>query len=369
VVRGTEALKEHIDAWQDLSDNALEPNIFYEAWMMIPAVEAFGADAELYFVFIYAPGLRRHSKKFSCGFFPLELSRRYKNLPVVVFRLWKHIHCFLCTPLLRAEKAQAALATFLDWLESDEAPAQLMEFASITADGAFHKFLIDEFNQRARLTFTSDNYNRALLNLRSNTGTSFSGRHKKELRRKQTRLSDAGTLEYIALEPEGDAEHWIKDFIQLEAEGWKGKEGTAFASETAPRKFFESAVKGAFDKDRLMMLALKFNGKPIAMKCNFISGRGSFSFKITYDETFSRYSPGVLLELENVRRVSAMTQVEWMDSCAVSEHFMINRLWADRRTIETILVSTGKRPGDFVVSVLPMLRWLRRKFLRKAQTK
>ncbi|MEO8428393.1 MAG: GNAT family N-acetyltransferase, partial [Verrucomicrobiota bacterium] len=302
VERGMDALKEHVEAWEDLAGNALEPNIFYEAWMMLPAVEAFGAVEELYFVFIYAPDVKRPSgKRILCGFLPLELSHRYKKLPVTVFSSWKHIHCFLCTPLLRVERAQEALAAFFEWLAAYESPAQLMEFRSITADGVFHKFLIDEFNQRACLTFSSDRYNRALFKPRSNAGAGISGRHKKELRRIQTRLAAIGALEYVALESDADAEAWINDFIQLEASGWKGKDGSALASEAAHRSFFESAATGAIERDRLMMLALRLNGKPIAMKCNFISGGGSFAFKIAFDGTYSRYSPGMLLEMENIR--------------------------------------------------------------------
>jgi hypothetical protein len=97
----------------------------------------------------------------------------------------------------------------------------------------------------------------------------------------------------------------------------------------------------------------------------FLTGGGSFAFKIAFDEKYSRYSPGVLLEVENMRRVNALAQVEWMDSCAVSQHFMINRLWTGRRSIATILLSTGKGPADFLVSALPMLRWFKRQIRRQ----
>jgi hypothetical protein len=66
-----------------------------------------------------------------------------------------------------------------------------------------------------------------------------------------------------------------------------------------------------------------------------------------------------------MQRINAMPKIEWMDSCAVSEHFMINRLWTKRRTIETLLCSTGKAPADFLVSVLPLMRWFKRKISRK----
>ena len=39
---------------------------------------------------------------------------------------------------------------------------------------------------------------------------------------------------------------------------------------------------------------------------------------------------------------------------------MINRLWLDRRTIQTVLIPTGKGAGDFWVSIMPLVRGLNR---------
>jgi hypothetical protein len=40
---------------------------------------------------------------------------------------------------------------------------------------------------------------------------------------------------------------------------------------------------------------------------------------------------------------------------------MFNRLWLARLTIQNLIVSTGKAPGAFVVSVTPLLSWINRK--------
>jgi len=37
---------------------------------------------------------------------------------------------------------------------------------------------------------------------------------------------------------------------------------------------------------------------------------------------------------------------------------MIDRLWTGRRLIETVVVSAKDPGGDFLVSVLPVLRWM-----------
>ena len=109
------------------------------------------------------------------------------------------------------------------------------------------------------------------------------------------------------------------------------------------------------------MLALRLEGRPIAYKCNFLAGPGSFTFKIAFDENYAGYSPGMLLEIENVRRLHAQSQIAWVDSCADPLNFMFNRLWLTRRTIQNLIVSTGQAPGDFVVSMIPLLSWINRK--------
>ena len=45
-----------------------------------------------------------------------------------------------------------------------------------------------------------------------------------------------------------------------------------------------------------------------------------------------------------------------MDSCAVSDHFMANRLWTSRREITTRLIGTGAASGRLFVRALPLLQ-------------
>src|SRR6185436_15718227 len=117
-------------------------------------------------------------------------------------------------------------------------------------------------------------------------------------------------------------------------------------------------------RGRLMMLGLRLAGRWIALKCNFLSGEGSFAFKIAYDEEYARFSPGTLLELENIRRFHAQPELRWMDSCADPDHFMANRLWLDRRGLADLVTTTGRAAGELMVSSLPLLHWMSRTLRR-----
>ena len=368
LVNKSSALEEHVPAWEDLAASALEPNPFYEHWMLLPALKAFGQGEDIRVILIFACDRARPSQPpLLCGLFPLERKARYRGFPIATLSLWKHLFCFLCTPLIRAEYGRECLAAFFDWLASDSNDCPLMEFNFIAGEGPLYRLLASRFNEQASLTFVSECFTRAMFRPAADAETylkaAISRSHRKDLRRKQKRLSELGEFEYTALEPGQDPDPWLEEFLQIESSGWKKEDGGALASSDSSRNFFMAAAKEAHRRNRLMMIASRVDGRPVAMKCNFLAGPGSFAFKIGFDENFSHFSPGMLLEIENIRRLHAMNKIQWMDSCATPDHFMINRLWTDRRIIQTTLVSTGKRPGDLAVSLMPLLRWLNRKRL------
>ncbi|MEW6212618.1 MAG: GNAT family N-acetyltransferase [Acidobacteriota bacterium] len=361
-------LEDHIKAWDDLAASALEPNVFYESWMLTPALRKFGSE-KIRVALIYARDKARPKTNVLCGLFPLEVEPRYKRLPLKALRLWQHTYCSLCTPLVRAGCGPEVLQTFFNWLESERREPSLIEFQSVSADGPFHHALIDALNRRSQLSFVSDLHTRALFRPRADADcylrAAVSREHRKDVRRKERSLLGLGQIEYSLLDAGEDARAWIEEFLYLESSGWKGKNRSAMASNDASREYFIEIATEAFRRERLMMAALRLDGQAIAMKCNFLSGAGSFAFKIAFDESHARYSPGLLLEIENIRRLHCLPSIEWMDSCARPDHPMINRLWLDRRAIQTTLISSGRAMGDLAISLMPLARWLRRKMKRR----
>jgi hypothetical protein len=375
VVEELDALQDYLRSWQDLASAALEPNVFYEPWMLLPALQAFGAGRRLQFVLVLAPDPARPlGPPLLCGLFPLEIEGRYtgvsRRLPFKTLRFWRRPEItYLCTPLLRAECARETIAAFFDWVAAGSHGCALLEFNFVSGDGPFHHLLIDFFNEHKKLTCVTNIFTRALFRPAADPETYLrSALHRtrrKELKRQERRLAEAGRLEYEALDGAADVDAWIEDFLQVEAISWKGKGGRALVCNEAERDYFAAVAREAFRRGQLMMLALRFDGRVIAHKCNFLSGPGSFAYKIAFDEAFSRHSPGVLLELENLRRLHARPEIRWMDSCADADHFMINHLWTDRRTIQSLVIEAGRSPGGLVVAAIPFLKWLNRRVVRR----
>jgi len=289
-----------------------------------------------------------------------------KGLPLGELRLWRHAQCYLCTPLLRSGFESEALEAFLGWLARDSG-ASLLRLHYLPGEGPFHCALLRHFERHPRLMHFTERYTRALFRPRRSAEgylrAAVPGRKLKEFRRLARRLADQGQLEYRQFGRGEPAADWILAFLALEERGWKGRAGTALASTPASRAWFERIALEAARRGRLLMHGLYLNGRALALSCKIRAGDGAYAFKIAYDEDYEQFSPGLLLELEQIVRMHGAARIGWLDSCAVPEHFMANRLWLDRRALETVTLAAGGA-GALLVLLLPILRWVRRGLAR-----
>jgi CelD/BcsL family acetyltransferase involved in cellulose biosynthesis len=303
------------------------------------------------------------------GLFPLQ---RVRGTYGTTLRLFDHDYSFLKTPLLRRGHAVEAWHCFLDWGEKDS-QADLIELPGIRAEGPPAQSLVAALHERRMLSLVTDWHARALLSRAASADAyieeTLTAKNRHEVQRQQRRLSELGSVECRLFNERCDADEWREDFLQLEAHGWKGAANTAFAKSSEGRQFFTEAFRRGAQAGRLQLLGLWLNDRPIALKLNLLSPPGAFAFKIAYDEEFSKYSPGVQLELQNIHCLHACLGIQWMDSCAAPDHPMINRLWRERTIIQDILISTGTVRGHLALGLRPLARAARRLFRRHSVTK
>jgi hypothetical protein len=165
---------------------------------------------------------------------------------------------------------------------------------------------------------------------------------RKEYNRLWNRLGETGALEFTA-GADIRFDRWLEDFFALERSGWKGKRGTALAEREHERLFFETMCRSAYSAGRFHAAEITLDGKPIAMLASFVSGRGAHSFKIAYDEDFARYSPGALLMMKVIGAFHDDPRIDWVDSCAIPNHPMIDHIWAERRVMRELNTATHHR--------------------------
>lgn len=338
-------LRDVVPAWDALTRQALEPNVFYESWALLPALESLTRpDISVTVLLVWAD--TAHSRL--TGLLPLVKVETYQKFPACHWMNWLHPHCPLGTPLVHRDAAEQTLQALFAWLR-DHSGALAFSLNKVPAEGNFALQLRAFAQQRGDWVNEYDTWERALLTA-GLSGEAYVNKHQrnkklKEYRRLRRRLEALGTLECHALLP-GQSQglsQWIKDFLDLEEQGWKGRALTAMSCQPGERQFAEDLIRNAAAQGQLMMLKLLLNEQVIAIKLNLIGAtQGGYALKIAYHETYAAYSPGVLLELENIYCTLDNTQLPWMDSCAVPNHPMINHLWAERRKIANFHISTHR---------------------------
>jgi hypothetical protein len=329
--------------------------------MLLPALRALGADAGVECTLIWmqlAPG----DAPRLAGLFPFQRMRQIRGLPAQTLSSWCHDSFMLGTPLVRAETAPQCLVTLLDWLPADGGGASAAEFRNLPGDGAFYSALADALCDRDATVMAAPPFTRALLRKAENAEcylqNSLSRGHRKAIRRKERRLQERGEVAHVALGPGDDPKRWIGDFLRLEASGWKGRRGSALACTVQGTQFASESLMGAHARNRLQIVGIDVDGRPITRCCNLLAGAGAYAYRTAYDEAYAHYSPGIMAEIDTIRAFHDLSEVQWMDSITDPDNATINRLWSDRRTIHSLVVGT-RAWGEMCVSLLPVLRWVK----------
>ena len=350
--------------WQSLADRAADPNVFYEPWCFLPALNHYGKDRDTRIAFVHdvADGNRR-----LIGVFPLEYRRRFHRQPLPHMVAWQHPQLFLASPLVDPERGSDAWTLLLGWARDHG--TCLIDLPGMVAGGGTVGSLHAALGSAHRRCRSIDQYDRALLCLDAPSAETYierssSAGSRKSWRRQFRRLSEQGNLEVRSLQRCADAGPWIDGFLALEASGWKGRAGTALAVDPAETQYFRAVCAAAADRGALHMAGLYIDGRAVALQCNLMARGGGFAFKVAFDESWAAYSPGVLLEIESIRDVFARSDFTTMDSCTGKNHPLMNRLWSGTRSIEHYLVATGGMRGRLILAVYPVVKRLRA--MRKA---
>lgn len=316
--------------WDALARWSAEPNPFYESWFLLPSLRAFDPAGEVTLLCLEADGQL-------AGLLPVRRERRYYGYPLPHWRNWLHANMFLGTPLVAVGFEAAFWRGMLDWCDAHGGRSALfLHLAQVPRDGPLHDALAKVLAEERRPAATVLREERAMLRSRLDPDEYFelslSTKKRKELRRQHRRLAEEGALEIERTAGAAGLDAWIDEFLALERAGWKGEAGSALGCDATTEALFAQALEGAARRGRLERLAIRLDGAPLAMLANFLCPPGAFSFKTAFDERFARFSPGVLLQRENLRLL-ARQDIAWADSCAAAGHPMIDHFWRERRTI------------------------------------
>jgi CelD/BcsL family acetyltransferase involved in cellulose biosynthesis len=341
-------MAEDVAAWDALALCAAEPNPFFESWYLLPALAAFDPAGDVALLRFEAGGEL-------AGLMPIVRPRRYYGRPIPHLASWLHTNCFLGAPLVAAGLERAFWRALLAWADSHAGAALFLHLRDLPLAGPLHQALTEVLAELGRQAALVHREERALLASNEPPEAYFeaalSGKKRKELRRQFARLSELGEIRLERSTDTQGLDSWIQQFLALELAGWKGLAGSALAAQPATAHMFHQSLHGAAPRGRLERLTLSLDGAPIAMLATFLTPPGAFSFKTAFDERYGRYSPGVLLQRENLA-ILGRADIAWSDSCAAADHPMIDHIWRERRAIGRLSIAIG---GSLRRSVFALL--------------
>jgi CelD/BcsL family acetyltransferase involved in cellulose biosynthesis len=352
--RPLEQLEAITGEWRELAERAIEPNVFYEPAFALPAARVFARDAGAVLVWSQTQPRRL------LGFFPARIERRRYGLHLPVLVGLTHPYGPLGVPLVEREAAEPVIAAWLTHLAGDPALPGFLLLPFLPADGAVATVLA-MIVRRAQMPTAAFNRRRRALLAPSGERSLYleqalDHRRQKELRRQWRRLSETGAvLLTAATEPPAVAAA-LGDFLALEAGGWKGRAGTATADRHDLRRFLRTAVGGLATEGKVSINRILVDGRAIAATITLRSGRGAWFWKIAYDESFARFSPGVMLTVALTNELLEDLTIERADSCATENHPMIDRLWRERLALCDRLVALRPQVPFAAVRRLEALR-------------
>lgn len=324
-------------SWSKLANLAIEPNPFAEPWYQAAAVQSLAPNSTRQIAACW-------EGESLLGLIPLMRSNTYAGLPLAHLQNWVNHNAFLGSPLVAKGRERDFWHGLLSALDNGRDRAFFLHLTAMRLDGPVAVALEQICNTQGRRFAIFQREERALLehglSPEAYLEANVRGKKRKELRRQQSRLSELGEISFERSFGDARLADWIEEFLALERRGWKGFNGSALDCAGETRELFRNALTGAAEEGKLELLALRLDGRAIAMLVNFITPPGAFSFKTAFDEDYARFSPGVLLQIHNLALLER-EDIAWCDSCAAQNHPMIDSIWSGRRSIGRYSIAIG----------------------------
>jgi CelD/BcsL family acetyltransferase involved in cellulose biosynthesis len=350
--------------WRELAARALEPNIFYEPSFAAAAAPVFGADAGAGLIWSRAAPRRL------AGLFPTRMGTRRFGIALPMLVGWTHPYAPLGVPLVDREMCDGVLSTWLGHVARHPKLPKLLLLPYLPAEGDFAAALDRTLAQQGAASAVFDRHARAVLapgkERERYLARALGGKKRKELRRQRKRLADGGELSSTVSQAAGSLARALDGFLELEAQGWKGRAGTAARCDQRVARFVQTAVGALAAEGKVRIQSLCMDGKPIAATVILRSGDSAWCWKIAYDESRARFSPGVQVILDATEALLADDNIICTDSCATPDHPMIDHIWRQKRVLADYLISLDSG-ASLQFALARTIEGMRRRAIRYAK--
>jgi hypothetical protein len=256
------------------------------------------------------------------------------------------------TPLLDQDRGAEAVGAIISALKERRSLANGRVFVMLEtsedgpADSAFRAGVQD-----AGLPISKyESWERAILVRREEPGYERlqDSHFRRELRRRRRKLADELGMEPKLVDRSAEP-NAVDDYIDLEASGYKRMTGVAMTTVPGEAAYFRDMCRRFAEAGRFHLLALEAGGRTLAMQIWLRGGDGLFAIKISHDEQYGRFAPGVQLQMAGLEYFHECTDARWIDSCTSPNNDMYLRLYPERKRIASYFVPLSWTPIDRLV--------------------
>ena len=190
---------------------------------------------------------------------------------------------------------------------------------------------------------------------------------RKHLRNCGNRLASLADARFETASCDGGAPSLLDAFLDVEASGWKGEQGTGSAIRLHPAllSFYRAMATTFGGGDHGEINALFADGRCVAAEYCVRTGEGYACLKIGYDETYARLSPGHLLHAKTLERCCLDPGIKRYDQ--LSDAAWLGVWHPGTVALQQTYVSLGRWSGPPLAALLRLrfgsgrrvARWLR----------
>lgn len=308
--------------WQDLADDAVDPNPFHEPALLEPAARHLRPRAMRLLV------VERAGAWVAC--LPVQTGPGGVGALIA----WRHPYSFLSTPLLRRTAPVDAARALLEPLRARRAALASLPFV---AAGPAERALRTAIAELGLAVAWERRHHRPALQRRPGEVVALlSSKRRSELRRNGRRLEEQLGAPLTVRERSGDPDA-LQRFLALEAAGWKGERGTALASSDDGRRFFVEMATAFAAAGRLQLRSLEVGDQVVAMSCELIGGDALYGFKSAFDERFRARAPGAWLLHDTAMAFQRDERLRLFDSCSDGGNAFVDHLLPERRELVSLI--------------------------------
>ena len=180
--------------------------------------------------------------------------------------------------------------------------------------------------------------------------SSRSKRFPKRLRSSQKKLAAVGPVRYVSAGIEADAAQLVDEFFSVESRSWKADSGHDVGEDERYRAFYRDLVSSVDSEIKAHAIVMYVDNIAAAATFGISLDSCYYALQIAHDKGFDRYSPGTLLEAEEMRQFfnnECLTRYEFMTGTVLNK-----RRWADRAIHTSIQYVYGHELRAMLVGAL-----------------